>query len=69
MRVWVCTDHAGHWPVPVGSVVVARSEKRARELLERSLLSHGLDPLDPPFTLREIRTDRAAAHILSDGDY
>lgn len=72
MRVFVCTDHEGFWPVGTASVVIAENEEQARELLtialrNRMMNGQGLDSL--PFTLQEISSSEPAAHILRDGNY
>jgi len=68
MKVFVSTDHETHWPVGGASVVVAEAEADARTLLTEALKKHGLQQTEP-FTLTEIDTTVAAAHVLSDGDY
>lgn len=68
MNVYTCTDHEGHQPVGVSSVVVAATEKQARALLIAELEAHGLKT-KIPFTLRRINTDEARAFVLGDGDY
>lgn len=68
MNIYTCTDHDGHWPVPVASVVVANSEAEARALLMAELREHGLNEKEP-FTLRQIQTESPQAFVLSDGDY
>jgi hypothetical protein len=68
MNVYVCTDHEGHWPVGVCSVVVAASEDEARELLAAELHTHGLHK-EEPFTLWQVSLERQRAMVLLDGDY
>jgi hypothetical protein len=68
MKVFVCTDHAGHYPVGVCSVVIANDEQEARELLTAELKSHGLST-EEPFTLRWINSEAPRAFVLLDGDY
>lgn len=67
LRLWVSTDHDGHW-VGVCSLVVAHDEDEARALLKAKLPEHGLDP-DRPFTLQERHLDRPIAYVEQDGDY
>jgi hypothetical protein len=67
MKVFTCTDHEGHWPVPVASAVIATSEGEARQLLDAELLKHNLKITH--YTLREIQIDRPQAFVLSEGDY
>lgn len=67
-RVFVCTDHDGHY-VGGASVVVAFSEPEARGLLDAELRTHGLNPNDPVYTLREIGQGAPVAVVLRNGDY
>lgn len=67
MQVFVCTDHAGHWPVGVASVVVAADEADARALLTRELELRGLNRR--PFTLYRISTNHAGTYVLRAGEY
>ncbi len=68
MNIYVCTDHDGHYPVGVASVVVAASEREAVELLRAEIVSHGLDG-NKPFTLQRIQAEKPQALVLRDGDY
>jgi hypothetical protein len=67
LSVFTCTDHDGHF-VGGASVVVARNEDSARELLKDELRQHGLNP-NAAFTLRRISTETPKAFVLQDGDY
>lgn len=68
--VYVCTDHDGHYPVGVASVIVAWNEAEARKLLDASLVEHGLKPYDKhPYTLTAIALDVSYAGVLCNGDY
>lgn len=70
LRVYVCTDHDGHWPVGVASVVVAADEVQARDLLDAELRKERLEPHDrEPYTLCAIDLEQPSAHILNNGDY
>lgn len=68
MRVFICTDHEGHYPVGVASIVVADDEDHARRLLGAELKQHGLRR-EKPFTLQEVGTADAHALVLLDGNY
>lgn len=68
LQVFVCTDHDGHWPVGVCSIVVAFTEENAREMLQTELKTHGLDPRKP-FSLRRLNITNPKAFVLLDGDY
>lgn len=65
-KVYTCTDHEGHY-AGVASVIVASSEKNARDLLRQALYNKGLD--DDSFTLQELDTGKEGATVLCDGDY
>lgn len=69
MRAWYCTDHDGHYPVGVASIVVAEREGEARALLIEELRAHGLSQPSGDFTLTEIDLSKSAAFVLNDGDY
>jgi len=73
LKVFVCTDHDGKWPVPVASMVIARDKRRARAILNKKLKEAGLNPKVTSsrkghYTLKEIPLEEGA-HILSDGEY
>lgn len=68
MNVYVCTDHDGHYPVGVCSVVIANSEPEAKGLLRAELHEHGLDETKP-FTLRLLSTLAPKAFVILDGEY
>lgn len=65
--VWTCTDHAGHYPVGVASVVVAETGDQACDLLNAELVNRGLKP--GGYSMVELRTDRPRAVVLNDGNY
>lgn len=75
MRAFICTDHDGHNPVGVASVVVAENEFQARELLNAELKSEGLEPRQggyrntAAYTLIELDLTTARAYVLNNGDY
>lgn len=69
MNVYVCTDHEGHWPVGVASLIVAPDENEARRLLIQELEAHGLKQNDKPFSLRLMNIASPRAYVLLDGDY
>ena len=67
-QVWVCTDHEGHWPTGVASVVVAPDEETARKLLRDALRERGLEK-DRPFTLEALDIGQDHAVVLRNGNY
>jgi len=67
MRLYTCTDHAGHWPVPRCSIVIANDADEARALLEAELAKEGLNTR--PFTLKWVELDRPKAIVLCNGEY
>lgn len=69
MKVFVTTNHDVHYPVGAASVVLARSEREAKTLLDAALVARGLKPSDEhPYTLEEL-DDSPQAQILVNGDY
>lgn len=69
LNVYTCTDHDGHYPVGVASVVVADNEAQARTLLDTQLKEHGLNPEKPHYSLRRINIEQPRVFVLLDGDY
>lgn len=67
MKVFICTDHDGHWPVGCASIVVAKDKEQATMLLRAALVGDGLSPDN--FTLQEVPTDTLFVKILHNGDY
>lgn len=68
MKFFTCTDHAGHWPVGVASIVLAEDEEEAWKQLSFALALKGLSG-DKPFTLVEVPLTTKTAIVLNDGDY
>ena len=70
LRVYTCTDHDGHWPVGVASVIVARDKRHARRLLNKALAKDGLAGFgELSYTLQALDLGTAAATILNNGNY
>jgi len=70
MKLYVCTDHDRHWPTGVASVIIAKNENEAKELLNKALVRHGLKPYDEkPYVLHKVSQNKPKAIILYDGDY
>jgi len=70
MKVFTCTDHDGHWPIGVASVIVAKDKRQARKLLDKELVVRGLLPrAEQEYTLDEVSLDVAQALVLQGGDY
>jgi len=67
MKVFVCNDHDGYWPVPTASVIVAKDEEDAKVMLRKELESKGLKT--EWFTLKELDVTKEQVEMLSDGDY
>lgn len=68
LRVWVCVDFEGFYPVGSAAVVVAKDEETARTKLREALEDHGLGDQDE-FKLTEVLVDVPGAIILVDGNY
>lgn len=70
MKVYTCTDHDGHYPVGVASVVVAETLEQAGLLLDSQLLENGLGSfLEKPYILVELSLELPKAIVLANGDY
>jgi len=71
MKVYTCTDHDGHWPVSVASVIVANNEEEAKQLLDLALMEQGLDTFDEedPYTLEELDIIEPGVLMLCNGNY
>jgi hypothetical protein len=67
MRVFTCSDYAGHYPVGTASVIVAPDEPSARDLLCRALTERGFN--DHSVSLTELDTSSPKAIVLRDGEY
>lgn len=71
LRIFVSTDHDRHMEHRKrSSVVLARDEIHARELLDAALIREGLRPYKMwRYQMQEIPTNRPFAEVLNDGDY
>jgi hypothetical protein len=70
MKIFTCTDHDGHNPVGVASVVIAKDRRAAKRLLDKELVDQGLKPWkEEKYTLTELWTGQEAALILHNGSY
>lgn len=67
MKLYICTDHKGLWPVPTASIVLAENEGEARSMLIKELRDQGID--DEGFTLIEVDINQKQAIVLNNGDY
>lgn len=67
MKVFVCNDHDGYWPVPTASVIVAKDEEDAKVMLRKELESKSLNT--ELFTLKELDVTKEQVEMLSDGNY
>ena len=69
MRIFTCTNHDGHYPVGVASVVIAETEDKAYEQLDKALIEAGLKPYDKEeYQINEVEM-KPQAIILNDGNY
>jgi hypothetical protein len=67
MKVFICNDFEGHYPVGAAAVIIARSEEIAKTMLNMELQQRGLGIKDA--TLKEVELTNTKAIILCDGDY
>ena len=69
LKVFVCSDHDGHY-VGVASVMVAKSREDATKRLDLELMKAGLATSKTrPYIVLELNTGAPSATILQDGDY
>lgn len=66
MNTYYTTDFDGHWPVGSCAIAVAANKKRARVMLRRAIVLHGLPA--PKRGFKVTRLVRGAV-IALDGDY
>jgi len=66
LKCYTCTDHDGVW-LPGVSVVFAKSQEHARQLLDEALKERDLKTED--YTLEFQPSSYARALVLFDGDY
>ena len=70
MKLFICLNHDGYYPVGISSIIVAKNKKIAIQLLDRKLIENGLKPYkDHKYTLQELDLKHAKATILHNGDY
>lgn len=70
MKVFYSTDHDSHYPVGAASVIVAKSKKHARVLLDVALIADSLkSSVEHPYELTELETSNPEAVILVNGNY
>lgn len=69
MKVFTCTEFAGHYPVGVAAVIVAASPELAARHLERTLAEAGLPQKIDPSTMEHIKSRTASCTVLLDGNY
>lgn len=68
MRVFICNNIIGHYPVGASAVIVAPDKLVATKLLRKALKDDGLDPDQNSF-LDELSLDAPIAILLTNGDY
>jgi hypothetical protein len=68
LKLFICTDHSGFYPVGTASIIIAPDEEEARKLLDAALTARGLFPIEY-YTLQEVDLDKPTAYILRDGNY
>lgn len=69
MKLYICDNFKGHWPVGVAAVIVADNQIHAAQLLENVLAEVGLKQDINKSQLAEIDLTQHGAYILNDGDY
>ena len=70
MHLYIVLDHDHFWPVGVASIIVAKDEQQAVELLDHELVERKLKPsAEKRYTLHEYQIAEPYAEILLDGNY
>ncbi len=68
LKVYTVTDFQGHSFLPVASVVVAKNQEEARQLMDEKLLAANLmSKQEFEYTLEEVNVTQPSATILVDG--
>ena len=68
LKVFVCSDFVGHWPVGTAAVMVAEDEDEAWVILKDILEKSGLPQTETPEILRLSLTNKMVL-VLNDGNY
>lgn len=69
LKIYVCTNFLGHYPVGTAAVIVANNRLHAEDMLRQTLKQRGLKQDDHVLTLTRIDTLHKNITILHDGDY
>ena len=70
MKLFYCEDHDAKWPVPVCSIIIAKDENQARDLLDEQLKERGLKTFsEEPYSLVKVPQQKPVAIVISDGEY
>jgi len=69
VKVWTCTEFAGHYPVGTAAIVVAETAEQAADELNRELRRRCLSGAVTHEQMREFETETPGALVLADGDY
>lgn len=69
MKLYLCRSHDGRY-LGGNSIVIARDEAEARELLDAELRAHDLKPnAESGYDLERVPMTTARAVMIWDGDY
>lgn len=70
MKIFICNDFVGHYPVGTAAVVVAKNARRAKEKLLGHLVFIGLPQKEGrEISLTEVDPSKSGVYILHDGNY
>lgn len=69
MKVFTNTTFTGHWPVGAAAVVIADTRGEAAVWLEEELRKQGLEQSVHSKDMIELKTNKHAVKILTDGNY
>lgn len=69
LKLFTCLDHDSVW-IGGASIIIAEDKRQARRLLDEALDQQNLKVFQQdPYTLKQVRMNKAKAIILRDGDY
>lgn len=69
MKIYTNTKFIGHYPAGTAAVVIAKSKQHAAEMLEKRLMTEGLDQEVSPDDFEQIPKTQEQVIIMHDGDY
>jgi hypothetical protein len=70
MKIYVCTNFTGHWPVGSAALVIAEDSEEAERMLRDVLAEEIPQRTQPPkLWMDEVKPDSKGVTLLNDGNY